>query len=96
MGASLKKFYMSVKTRIMIAELKNRPAEDLSVLIDSVSGRHISNADALTQYVCELIKGNYTLPTSPECSALCRNRDRGCVGFDFSENGGCPGFDHEN
>ena len=54
-------------------------------------GRPMTKAEGINALMDELVKGHETIPMNNKCGKPCQNSPL-CAGFDYGENGGCPGF----
>lgn len=55
-------------------------------------GKPLSRLAAIDALQDELSKGHETIPLGENCNNPCRHADKGCKGFDYGKNGGCPGY----
>jgi hypothetical protein len=55
-------------------------------------GRPLSREAAIDAVIDEIAKGHETLPMGG-CANPCPRAHLGCTGFDYGENGGCPGYE---
>jgi|JI10StandDraft_1071094.scaffolds.fasta_scaffold900840_2 hypothetical protein len=54
-------------------------------------GRPLPAEEAASFLVIEKARGRFLLPLSAECGNPCKHASAGCTGFDYGEQGGCPG-----
>lgn len=55
-------------------------------------GRPLTRLEAIESLQDELVKGRETVPLGANCSNPCQHADKGCEGFNYGKNGGCPGY----
>jgi hypothetical protein len=58
----------------------------------SDEGRPLTRLEAIDGLHDELAAGRETLPMNKECKNPCTYADKGCKGFNYGKNGGCPGY----
>lgn len=57
------------------------------------NGRPLSRDAAIDAVIDEIAKGHLTLPMG-DCANPCPHAHLGCLGFNYGEGGGCPGFEN--
>lgn len=55
-------------------------------------GRPLSRDQAIDALMDELSQGREVIPMGKHCGNPCPNADKGCTGFNYSKDGGCPGY----
>ncbi|WP_428383722.1 hypothetical protein [Nevskia ramosa] len=56
------------------------------------NGSLLTPQEAREELFDRIAKGQHVMPLSPECGGPCMHADKGCVGFNYGEGGGCPGY----
>jgi hypothetical protein len=57
-------------------------------------GRPMTKDEGINALMDELAKGHEVIPMNTKCGNPCQNSPQ-CAGFDYSANGGCPGYEVE-
>jgi hypothetical protein len=83
-------WYMSLSVRGAIRDHSRRRPSAKSYINDD-NGKSLTNSQAVDALMGELAKGHELLPMGDKCGKPCGHADKGCTGFDYGENGGCPG-----
>jgi hypothetical protein len=91
MGA--KRVYMCLSVRGAIRNLQGQRGK--RSMFNDDNGKPMSKDQALGALMDELVKGRETIPMNSKCGNPCANSDK-CKGFDYGEQGGCPGHEVED
>ena len=82
-------FYMHLDVRGALNNMQRSRAKKSAFTDDQ--GRPITRLEAIDGLMDELAKGHECMPMSKGCGKPCKNSPL-CTGFDYGENGGCPGY----
>lgn len=86
---SARRVTMCLSVRGALRELNSSRAKGSYYNDDS--GKPLSRMQAIESLQDELSKGREKIPMSKECANPCKHADKGCKGFDYGKEGGCPG-----
>jgi len=56
------------------------------------NGRKISNGEFVKHLFVQHAQGKKLIPMNGKCDNPCKQSEK-CAGFDYGENGGCPGYE---
>lgn len=56
------------------------------------NGKPLTRMQAIDALQDELVAARETIPCSTDCANPCPHADKGCKGFNYGKNGGCPGY----
>lgn len=84
-----RRMYMCLSVRGALRRLAESRSKKSEFTDD---GRPLTRLQAIESLQDELVEGRETIPMSENCSSPCQHADKGCKGFDYGKNGGCPGY----
>lgn len=86
------KAYMCISVEGAIKAHRRYKPTDSSWVVQN--GRELNNAEYLAHLTIEQAKGRKVIPLNGRCGNPCSNSEH-CTGFDYSDEGGCPGYPTE-
>lgn len=81
---------MCISVRGALAELHRSRAK--SSYWNDDQGKPLTRLQAIDALCDDLAAGRETLPLGKDCANPCPHADKGCKGFNFGKDGGCPGY----
>lgn len=85
-----RRYYMHISVRGALMDLSKSRAKGSYWNDDN--GKPLTRLQAIDALQDELVKGREKLPLGQDCANPCKHADKGCTGFDYGKNGGCPGY----
>lgn len=83
------RMHISVRVRGSLQDLLRSRAK--GSYYESDDGKPLTRLQAIDFLVDELAKGHECIPANSSCGNPCKNSST-CKGFDYSKDGGCPGY----
>ena len=84
------RLYMCLSVRGAIRDLQRRRSKKPTEYRND-AGRNMYRDEAINALMDELVQGHEVIPMHKGCGNPCKNSCQ-CKGFDYGENGGCPGY----
>lgn len=88
--AGTRRVSMCISVRGALAELHRSRAK--SSYWNDDQGKPLTRLQAIDALCDDLAAGRETLPLGKDCTNPCPHADKGCEGFNFGKDGGCPGY----